>query len=214
MGFIKDSLKTAFMPFIWKKAQRFERKYWVKLLTDQPNLHESPWYPYVLSYFGLTDGYDFGDETVVDIGAGPVCALSRVKALQRIAVDPLDYDSLDGTIERIKAQGENTTLPPETAHRVLMYNVLQHVQSPERVLHEVARILKPAGKAYILEQLDEPPSKGHPHMLKLDLFERWVEDNDFMVCKKQIDRDKVLTSVNPDRPGCGVSVLCLIVEKK
>ena len=150
----------------------------------------------------------------MDIGAGPVCALSRVRALRKIAVDPLDFESLDKTIERIKAQGENTTLPPETAHRVLMYNVLQHVQSPEQILDEIIRIIKPAGKAYILEQLDELPCEGHPHTLKIGMFERWIDDNKLIVHKKQLEADKVLTSVNPDRPGCGVSVLCLIVEKQ
>ncbi len=49
----------------------------------------------------------------------------------------------------INAAGESLPLPAETFDAVVCWDVLEHVQSPEQVLREIARVLRPDGVALI-----------------------------------------------------------------
>lgn len=46
----------------------------------------------------------------------------------------------------------------------LLYNVLQHVEDPEKVIAN-ARAISPRGELHMFEWIDIPPHEGHPHML-------------------------------------------------
>jgi len=53
-------------------------------------------------------------------------------------------------------------LPDNYADVVFCVNVLNHVQDPDKVLSEIARIMKPKGKLYF-DVHNNPRSVGHPH---------------------------------------------------
>lgn len=201
-----------FPQYRWKKAQVSEKLFWNNWFEENPTQNDNKWLVgTVLKYFEIKDGQDFGEEILVDIGSGPIGILTRFKSKNKIAVDPLEIDSIDKSIKRIKAPGENTTLESNFADKVFMYNVLQHVCAPEKILNEINRILKHGGTAYILEQLNLPTDIGHPSSLKLKIFENFLADNNIEIIKKSLDKDCCFDFGL--KPGSGYSILCLIIKK-
>jgi hypothetical protein len=196
----------------WLHAQQGETGFWRDWMATNQDHGDTPWLHHVQGYFELPDHHDFGAETLVDLGSGPVGLLTRFRARDRIAVDPLPIDSLDESLTRIKAPAEETGLPAAIADRVFIYNLLQHVISPEHVLAESLRILKPTGTLYLVEQLNLPTDQEHPHSLELAMFDRWVERERLQVLKRTTEHDCMLSSVSKSQPGSGYVVLCLIVR--
>ncbi len=197
----------------WAQAQQGETQFWQDWMHVSSDLGDTKWLQYVLKYFELTDSQNFGTEALIDLGSGPVGILTRLQASYRIAIDPLPIDTIDNHILRIKRPGENTGLPSAIADRIFIYNLLQHVISPEHVLAECERLLKPGATAYLLEQLNLPTDLEHPHSLKLDMFDNWVRKHGFQIMKRTIQNDYILSSSSPARPGTGYMVLCLVVKK-
>lgn len=167
----------------------------------------------VLRYFEIKRAEDFKNKILIDIGSGPTGILTRLQAKEKIAVDPLPIDSTDPSIKRIKARGEEIPLDDQTADCVFLYNVLQHVMMPEKVLDEGLRILKSGGIFYILEQLNLPTDPSHPHSLKLEMFDNWISKNNFKIIKKTVENDCDL-NFDQSAPGSGYAVLCLILVKQ
>jgi SAM-dependent methyltransferase len=197
----------------WLQAQQGETGFWKEWLSNNQDHGDTRWLQHVQGYFELPDHHDFGQETLVDLGSGPVGLLTRFTARDRICIDPLPIDSLDKTVTRIKAPAEETGLRPEIADRVFIYNLLQHVISPEHVLAECLRILKADGTVYIVEQLNLPTDQEHPHSLKIEMFDQWVQREHLEVLKRTTEHDCMLSSVSKSQPGTGYVVLCLIARK-
>lgn len=153
---------------MWDEMQLRERDYWVYALQDRNKLKQ--FYEKVLNLWGITER-NFPTETIVDIGSGPAGLLTVINANRRIAVDPLPLSTVEPGIERLDHCGEKIGLLNNTADRVFICNVIQHVKSPPAVLNEAFRILKPDGKLYICEQLDTKPDFCHPHTLTESLFD-------------------------------------------
>ncbi len=205
-------IKTLLKKIEWRRAQKGEERWWREWLKENPSANDDDWIGTVLRYFELEEGKDFGRNSVlVDIGSGPIGLLTKLKAKERIAVDPLGIESFDKTIIRIKAPGESIPLEDEKSDCVFIYNVLQHVRSPEKVLKEAMRILKTDGQLYLLEQLNLPTDKLHPNSLKLEMFDAWLAANNYKVIKKTKEDDCYFD--HPHKPGSGYAVLCLIVTK-
>jgi len=197
----------------WMEAQQGETGFWQDWMKSSDDRGDTSWLHHVQGYFELPDHHDFGAETLVDLGSGPVGLLTRFQAAERICVDPLPIDSLDRSLTRIKAPAEETGLKPAIADRVFIYNLLQHVISPEHVLAEALRLLKPAGTVYLVEQLNLPTDPEHPHSLKLEMFDRWVQREQLRIVKRTTEPDCMLSSVSKSQPGTGWMVLCLVVQK-
>jgi len=199
--------------FRWYLAQKYEKisqdKYRRKIFFATNN---ERWLVMVLEYFELKEKENFRNKILVDIGSGPTGILTRLQAKEKIAVDPLLIDSTDPSIKRIKARGEEIPLNYQVADCVFLYNVLQHVISPEKVLDEGLRILKSGGTFYILEQLNLPVDPAHPHSLKLEMFDNWISKNNFKIIKKTIENDCYL-NFDQSAPGSGYAVLCLVLVK-
>lgn len=194
----------------WKYiTQRGEKYWWENWLKGNNN--DDAWLKVVLDYFNLKEKQDFGEKTIVDIGAGPIGILTKLKAKKRIVVDPLAVDNSDKKIIRIWASGEDIPLPDKSTSTVFIYNVLQHVISPEKVLEEGTRILKTGGIFYLLEQLNLPTDNLHPHSLKLEMFTKWITRYKFKIIKKRKEKDCCFDQ--PKVFGFGYSILCLILKK-
>lgn len=52
-------------------------------------------------------------------------------------------------IEIIKGEGENIPFKDESFDFINLSEVIEHVENPEKVIHEISRILKPGGFAYM-----------------------------------------------------------------
>jgi ubiquinone/menaquinone biosynthesis C-methylase UbiE len=197
---------------VWRYSQILEKRYWLSFLKESGSSDEK-WLNVVAKYFEL-DNVDFSGLSLVDIGSGPIGILTKLKAKERIAVDPLHIQSVDNSIRRIFSPGEEIPLTPNTADCVFLYNVLQHVYSPEKVLKEGTRILKEGGTFYVLEQLNIPTSPGHQNTLTLKLFTDWVSKNNLEVLKQTIETNKSFNYFDGGHANnADWSIYCLIVRK-
>lgn len=127
---------------------------------------------------GGRKGWNMGERLVIDIGGGPASMLLKTKASIRVVVDPCHYpnwvgsryqecgiDYMIGNAEEIQARGT------KIFDEVWIYNVLQHVQDPERILKNARQISK---IVRIFEWIDVGVSPGHPHNLTEDKLNSWL----------------------------------------
>lgn len=126
---------------------------------------------------------DYGDEwgdldlqgkSVVDMGGGPWSMLLRCyDAGRMVVIDPIQWPPSvqrryeNYGIEFIRAGGEDGEYHGKKADEVWMYNVLQHVTDPAKVLHNAMTFGK---KVRIFDWLYIPADVCHPHVLTPDLI--------------------------------------------
>ena len=119
---------------------------------------------------------EYGDlnlqaKSIIDIGGGPVSMLLRCYNVKGVVIDPIDWPPSVRRrykaygIKVIRLAGEDC-LPPEPitdpADEVWLYNVLQHVNDPMKVLTNAKKIGK---RIRIFEWLWTGTDVCHPHSL-------------------------------------------------
>jgi len=137
---------------------------------------------------------DYGDEcaelkmqgkSVLDIGGGPVSMTLRCyDAGQLVVVDPCNYPSAVRRrydrhgINFVRAAGEDLDglfLSDETTFdEVWMYNLLQHVQDPEKIVRNALARIGPTGCLRMYEWLWIPTDACHPHSLTPEGLLKWL----------------------------------------
>jgi ubiquinone/menaquinone biosynthesis C-methylase UbiE len=126
-----------------------------------------------------------GVETVVDFGAGTgmySIPLSEAVPLGRVLAVDEQPELLDrlraklqarpgaGRVEPVLSDGGRTPLKDGVAERMLIVNVLHHVDDDPDALVEIGRLLAPGGLLVIAEfaQMDRPVGPPNDHVLSLD----------------------------------------------
>jgi hypothetical protein len=167
----------------WAQAQNYESEWWRSAGQGADNsLHEEMKQIIYAEYMGIKidewKRIDLGGKSVLDVGGGPASLLLKCyNAGKRKVIDPLDMPAW--CLERYKDAGiELEKIPAEDMNEsgwdeVWIYNCLQHVQVPLKVIEK----LKKAGKMVrIFEFLEREANEGHPHVLTMamldDAFER------------------------------------------
>lgn len=159
----------------WKEAQAYELDWWLNAV-DQHNWEMSK-ADLVAGFLRVSEGRLNKD--VIDIGSGPFSILQRLPVHSGTALDPLNFGPLeDGYqrlgIRRLIKQAED--LSPEDGHwdEAWIYNCLQHVESPQKVLTAARAV---ADLIRIFEWIQVDPYEGHLHKLTPDLlrdgFQNW-----------------------------------------
>ena len=122
--------------------------------------------------------YDLNGYSVLDLGGGPVSMLLKTVGGWGHVVDPCPYP--EWVAARYEAKGifysvveaEEFVNPHEgKLSECWIYNVLQHVVDPEKVIataRECAHLLR------IFEWVETETNIGHPHSLHADELNRWV----------------------------------------
>lgn len=153
----------------WKRRQEGSlSKYWDHpKWKDREKLkqHQIQWFHHLVKDVYKAP-YDYGEGTVVEVGSGPWGILSIIEAKERIAVDPAleDYKQrfqLTEGVQYLNSKAESIELPSEVADVVFCCNVLNHVQTPNKVLSEISRIMKKNGTLYFDCYL-QPKDQLHP----------------------------------------------------
>jgi SAM-dependent methyltransferase len=150
---------------VWVEAQTWERAWWMGA-TGQ---HEAERCKNGI-VAQMLNIRDVSKLRVLDIGCGPFSLLQRFPAQRAVAVDPLHFGEYEGGyagIERVYTCGEDIDESLGEFDEVWIYNCLQHVKDPARILHNASRLGK---RVRLFEWTYIPPYTGHLHMLTPDLL--------------------------------------------
>lgn len=120
---------------------------------------------------------------VIDIGGGPSSMLLKADSLTYGAViDPCEYP--EWTVDRYVSAGILVFRDPAEkfqsdlvgqADEVWIYNVLQHVEDPEKIIKN-AQAYAPVIRLF--EWINIPPHEGHPHMLTSYDLANWLNGHE------------------------------------
>lgn len=154
----------------------FERQWWGDCCNTFGE--DSKHYTYA-RLMGLKQDWVYfvvGNKSILDIGGGPTSMLLKVYDLVKGKIyDPIDYPKWtvdrynSKNIEVVVDYGEN--VDESGWDEVWIYNCLQHVTDPERIIKNA---LKSAKVLRIFEWVDIPPHEGHPHMLTEENLNKWI----------------------------------------
>ncbi len=156
----------------WEEAQVWEKKWWYS--TVHNSLFEEQKQLVYANAMGLTftpDNktpyrIDLQGKSVIDIGGGPCSLLLKCyNGKKLMVVDPLEYPLWvkwryeDCGIEFVQSKGEDIDKwLMERADEVWLYNVLQHTDSPEKII-ESAQMYSDIIRLF--EWVDTKPTAGH-----------------------------------------------------
>jgi ubiquinone/menaquinone biosynthesis C-methylase UbiE len=201
----------------WKIAQDSEKEYWETftketLLKEEAERHkkkaevlEKEWKQFI----NITK-----DAKILQIGCGPEDIINYFSFGKAYAVDPLAnfYKEKFGLnykkMNFVQARGESLPFEDNFFDVVILANVLDHVESPERVLSEIKRVLKKDGIFHfenlfyqnsfiLLSKVWGPIKKAftkqifnihHPFMFKKTDLKK-ILSNDFVRIHEETGRD-------------------------
>ena len=119
------------------------------------------------------------DARVLEVGSGAHGLIFFFEAAERIGIDPLadEYRTLfpawQDRAKTIAAEGERLPFEDGRFDLVLCDNVVDHAESPRRIVEEIARVLAPGGLLYFTVNVHHPfyhlASTAHAAWMKLGL---------------------------------------------
>ncbi len=203
----------------WNIAQTSERKFWSKFSNE--TLMEGFDTPYKerAKYFmnGIKNLKTLNNKTkILQVGGASLDVINYICVGDKYAIDPLaDYfkekfrlNYEKKNIKFVKGIGEELPYEDRTFDIVLLANVIDHVQSPKKVLSETRRVLKDDGiiyleintmtagfkaiaKAYswIVKMFGKIFNINHPYMFTISGMKRLLEKSNFEIIKEEIGID-------------------------
>lgn len=172
---------------VWAEAQEIERTWWGDCVNTFQEESKQLTYAEKMGLVSVAGAgqwplYDLAGKRVVDIGGGPVSMLLKsINFGGALVVDPCEYP--EWVWDRYHEHGIATVCMPAEEYDCIeqwdeawIYNVLQHVQEPAKVI-EVAR--KCAKTIRIFEWINIQPYPGHPHMLTQGDLDFWLSARHF-----------------------------------
>lgn len=166
---------------VWEVAQQNERGWWG--LEPGPHWEEEVGKQQTYArLMGLPPDLDLGAKTILDVGCGPVSMLLRARHGGGVGIDPLTMSAeteakyAAANIELFNSKAEDfdaaSFRPPEKRFdEAWMYNCLQHVEDPDKVM---AMLAESADTLRIFEWINVPADTWHPHTLTVEQFKRWL----------------------------------------
>jgi len=155
----------------WKDAQGWEQKWWNNCSNTFGEEFKQLLYASRMGLIFTPNNstpfrIDMQGKSVLDIGGGPISLLLKCVNVRGKVIDSLEfpqwvierYKSAGIEFERIKAESMSETGWDEA----WIYNVLQHVESPEKVItntRQAAKIIR------ISEWIGTSVNIGHPQIL-------------------------------------------------
>ncbi len=160
----------------WKAAQKSEAEWWKTTGLGAVNSFHEEFKQHVYAErmgleFDEWDRIDLYGRSILDIGGGPISLLLKTyNGGRRTVVDPLDmpgwaidrYASVGIQLAQIAAEDLSESKILMGYDEVWLYNVLQHVKDPMKIIKNAMK----CGKVVrVFEFLNREPNEGHPHLL-------------------------------------------------
>lgn len=159
------------------RARRlFEYVFWARRRLADGMLRNAAYEFYFTSLFGLDRSFYVG-KRMLDVGCGPRGSLEwATMAADRIGVDPLAnaYRSLGigrHQMRYVTAASEALPFPAASFEVVSCINALDHVESVEKSISEIARVTSPGGSIIVVVEIDHEPTPTEPHTLERDVVD-------------------------------------------
>jgi len=165
----------------WKDEQKWEMSWWGNCINSYGEQTKQRHYAQLMGLQERSDArysfyYELGGKNVLDIGCGPTSLLLKcVNFGYALAIDPAPYP--EWIAARYKAadvdykvqKGED--IDYVGFDEVWIYNVLQHVDDPKKIIDNA----KHAGKIIrMFEWLEIGKAPGHPHNLFENQLNEWL----------------------------------------
>jgi len=148
----------------WQKAQEYERGFWQRLgqKIETGVTGQLDWYRWraarLEELLASVPIPNVPARRVLEIGSGPIGIINFLDWPERYAIDPLEsFYARQPSLIRLRnpgatyLSGSGEQLPMEDAScgLVIIDNVIDHTYAPEKILREIARVLKPSGRMYL-----------------------------------------------------------------
>jgi 2-polyprenyl-3-methyl-5-hydroxy-6-metoxy-1,4-benzoquinol methylase len=165
----------------WDKDQEWESEWWGDCLNIYGEETKQRHYAKCMGLTELANSqfsffYDLAGASVLDIGGGPTSLLLKcINRGRSMVLDPLQYPDWTyarydhAEIEWDLIKGED--IVEVDFDEVWIYNVLQHVVDPAKIIANAKR----AGKIIrLFEWLEIGVAPGHPHNLLEEQMNEWL----------------------------------------
>jgi hypothetical protein len=170
----------------WKEAQDWERSWWGSCSNTLGEEIKQLLYADRMGLQSYHDGkspynFDLGGASVLDVGGGPTSLLLRCNNYPSAAVvDPLvipewvrqRYHTVGIKFLQHRAEDIGFLFGPGSWDEVWIYNVLQHTDDPELIVHNARRC---GSIIRLFEWVDTRVNQGHPHSLSKELLDSWLK---------------------------------------
>ncbi|SRR6266852_1448319 len=200
----------------WRTAQQYEQGYWegVAARISEGSVSQLDWYRWradqlmlKLQSLGINH-LETGEAAVLEVGSGPIGVVPFVNAKERVAVDPLEpFYGRNPVLTALRTDGVQyraglgEKLPCETGRYdvAIIENCIDHVQNPQAVRAELARVLKPDGILYLTVNCRSPwgyvvhrvlsrlrLDPGHPYTFTPSRASVFVENGGFRILSRDV----------------------------
>lgn len=166
----------------WQDEQEWEKDWWGNCTNTYGEESKQFVYANRMGLKIFSDGkspYNFNAAGyILDIGGGPVSMLLKCPHATGLVIDPCSYPDWVykrydiGGIKYKIAGGEDISYENEF-DEVWIYNCLQHVQDPEKIVYNALKATKTIVRVF--EWLEVGISKGHPHNLTQKSLDEWFK---------------------------------------
>jgi len=190
----------------WEKAQEYESAWWKNVTDIYDTDYLERFASDIEEKLAKTD-LNIPEADIIEVGAGPVGIVSRLKGRRRVATDPLNNlfeseetyrryreEAREQGISYVDAKGENLPFDDQEFDLLITDNVLDHTESPAQIISEARRVLKPGGMVYLrvnvyhfwgrfIRWLMELVviDKGHPYTFSSRKLKAMVEGHGFQI---------------------------------
>jgi len=143
-------------PFADMQASEFE--WWQRYLVGN-SARERMYALYGARYYGYFWREMMEAGRCAEIGAGPLPVLAVMRYSEALAVDTLAHRYKAANLTHWPLMVDTADVSDAWADTVLLLNVLDHTDDPQRVAQEARRIMAPSGRALVYVHLDQQDDK-------------------------------------------------------
>lgn len=203
----------------WNKS-RAELKYWKMKISEEEILKNSHYKNIFLCMAEREDDSFMQGKVVADFGCGPRGSLAWTNSpAAKIGIDVLALEYVNATTIRnhgmiyLTSTEADIPISDNVVDYMFTLNAFDRVSNPEKMICEIARVLKEEGEFIASFDLHQPEEEGQPQWFTEDIIDNLLESN-FSIISRRLSYStgwkepynnmfdkKYETRLNSDRQG-------------